>query len=246
LREAKVSEPMGLPNQTDQNRWKKAAAEEAVKLVRSGMVVGLGTGTTAEFFLVALSQRIAEEGLRISGIPTSEGTSAQARRLNIPLTTFSEHLEIDLTVDGADEAELETLFLIKGHGGALLREKIIASSSRQMTVITDESKLVNKLGSHVTVPVEVVSFGWEATEEKLRKMDAKPSLRLGKDKKPFITDSGNYILDCAFGPMESPEDVAEHLDHIIGVVEHGLFLGIASQILVGGPHGVKTLQQTRK
>jgi ribose 5-phosphate isomerase A len=246
VREAKVSEPMSLPNQTDQNRWKKMVAEEAAKLVRSGMVVGLGTGTTAQFFLLALSQRIAEEGLRISGIPTSEGTSDQARRLNIPLTTFSEHMEVDFTVDGADEVELETLFLIKGHGGALLHEKIVASSSKQMTVITDESKLVNKLGSHVTVPVEVVSFGWEATGKKLQMIDAKPSLRMGKDKKPFVTDGGNYILDCAFGPMEKPKDVAHHLDHIVGVVEHGLFLGFASQVLVGGPDGVKTLQQTKK
>src|ERR1700722_9547135 len=237
---------MNLPNPTDQNRWKKAAADEAAKLVKNGMVLGLGTGSTAEFFLVALGKRIAEEGLRVSGIPTSEATSAEARRLNIPLTTFSEHLEIDLTVDGADEVELETLFLIKGHGGALLHEKIIASSSRQMTVIADESKLVNRLGSHVTVPVEVVSFGWEATEKKLQKMDARPSLRMGKDQKPFITDSGNYILDCAFGPMEKPKDVAHRLDHIVGVVEHGLFLGIASQILVGGRDGVRTLQQTQK
>jgi len=236
--------PMDQLNQT--NQWKKAAAEEAAALIKNGMVLGLGTGSTSAFFLVALSRRIAEEGLRISGIPTSEETAAQARRLSIPLTTFSEHMEIDLTVDGADEVEADTLFLIKGHGGALLHEKIVSTSSKHMTVIADESKLVSKLGSHVSVPVEVVSFGWEATEQKLRKIGANPSLRAGKDKKPFVTDGGNYILDCAFGAMEKPKDVAHHLDHIVGVVEHGLFLGIASQILMGGPDGVKILQRSQK
>jgi len=228
---------------SQQNEWKRAAAEAAAKLVESGMVVGLGTGSTAGFFLAALGRRIAEEGLRISGIPSSEQTAARARALRIPLTEFGEHGEIDLTVDGADEVALGTLDLIKGHGGALLREKIVADASRRMAVVADETKIVERLGSLVFVPVEVVQFGWQATRKKLRKFGANPSLRLAADKKPYVTDGGNYIIDCDVGPISDPEDLAQRLDRVVGVVEHGLFLGIASEAIIGGREGVKILKR---
>jgi ribose 5-phosphate isomerase A len=230
---------------SDQNQWKRAAAEAAVKLVEPGMVLGLGSGSTAAFFVSALARRMAEERLRVVGIPTSEQTAAQARELHIPLGTFAEHAELDLTVDGADEVETGTLYLIKGRGGALLREKIVAAASRRMVVVADQGKIVNKLGSLVSVPVEVVQFGWEATERKLQKLGGNPALRLAKDGKPFITDGGHYIMDCAFGPMEKPKEVAHHLDHVIGSVDHGLFLGFTEEAFVGGPAGVQVLRKAQ-
>jgi len=227
---------------SEQNHWKKTAAEAAVKLVEDGMVLGLGTGSTAAFFVEALGRRIAEERLRVAGIPTSAKTAALTRSLKIPLTTFAGHARIDLTVDGADEVELETLYLIKGHGGALLREKIVAAASERMVVVADETKLVERLGSLVSVPVEVVKFGWQATERALHDLGANPSLRLGADKKPYVTDGGNYIMDCAFGAMEKPKEVAHHLDHVIGAVEHGLFLGFTREVFVGGRDGLRVLK----
>ena len=226
---------------SEQNRWKKAAAEAAAKLVETGMIVGLGTGSTASFVVSELGRRVAEEGLRIVGIPTSERTAEQARSLKIPLATLAEHTEIDLTIDGADEVERGTLYLIKGHGGALLREKIVAAASKRMVVVADETKLVERLGTHFSVPVEVVPFGWQATERKLRQLGANPALRLSADKKPYVTDGGHYIIDCAYGPMQAPKEVAHHLDHVVGAVEHGLFLGFASQVFIGGRSGVKVL-----
>jgi len=229
-----------------QNDWKRAAAEAAAQRIEQGMVVGLGTGSTAAIFVDALARRIAMEGLRISGIPTSEQTAQHARALQIPLATFAEHAQIDLTVDGADEVERGTLFLIKGHGGALLREKIVASASKRMIVIADETKLVERLGSVFAVPVEVVRFGWQATEKKLQKIGAKTSLRREANGEPFTTDGGNYIIECVFGPMERPKEIARHLDHVVGSVEHGMFLGFASEVLVGGREGVKTLTPAKQ
>jgi ribose 5-phosphate isomerase A len=229
---------------SEQQHCKKVAAEAAAKLVEDGMVVGLGTGSTAGLFLSALGRRISEERLRISGIPTSDQTAALARGLKIPLTSFAEHIQIDLTVDGADEIEAGTLYLIKGHGGALLREKIVAAASKRMVVVVDESKLSERLGSLVSVPVEVVQFGWEATQRRLSELGGSPALRLGKDGKPFITDGGHYIVDCAFGPMENPKEIAHHLDHVVGSVEHGMFLKFASEAFVGGRDGVKILRKT--
>jgi ribose 5-phosphate isomerase A len=228
---------------SEQNQWKKAAAEAAARLVEDGMAVGLGTGSTAEFFVSALARRISQERLRIVGIPTSEQTAAQARELNIPLTTFAEQTRLDLTVDGADEIELGTLYLIKGHGGALLREKIVAAASARMTVVADESKIVKRLGSLVAVPVEVVQFGWEATQKKLGELGGNPALRRGADQTPYVTDGGHYIIDCAFGPMENPKEIAHHLDHVVGAVEHGLFLGFATEVFVGGRDGVTVLKK---
>lgn len=210
------------------------------------MVVGLGTGSTAAFFLTALAQRLSNERLRIAGIPTSEHTAALARQLEIPLTTFAEHLRIDLTVDGADEVELATLSLIKGGGGALLREKIVAAASDRMVVVADETKVSEKLGTLSSVPVEVVQFGWQVTLKKLGELGGNPELRLGSNGKPMITDGGNYIADCAFGPMNNPKETAHHLDHVIGAVQHGLFLGFAQEVIVGGRNGTKILKRSDK
>ncbi|MGH9690091.1 MAG: ribose-5-phosphate isomerase RpiA [Candidatus Acidiferrales bacterium] len=226
-----------------QNQWKKFAAEAAAQLVRDGMVIGLGTGSTAAFFVSALAERISREGLRVSGIPTSTQTAELARSLKVPLASFTEHPELDLTVDGADEVEMGTLYLIKGHGGALLREKIVAAASKRVVIVADETKLVERLGSLYPVPVEIVQFGWEVTDKRLQKLGAITSLRRGADAKPFLTDCGNYIIDCAFGPMNKPKEVAHHLDHVVGLVEHGLFLEFASQVFVGGREGVKVLER---
>jgi ribose 5-phosphate isomerase A len=233
-------------NVTEQNQLKKAAAEAAAAQVEDGMVLGLGTGSTANFFVEALGRRLAADGLRITGIPTSRQTEELARGSRIPLSSFAEHAQIDLTVDGADEIERGTLCLIKGHGGALLREKIVAASSRRMIVIADDTKLVDRLGSLVSVPVEVVRFGWQATARSLAKIGGNPSLRLGRDNTPYVTDGGNFIMDCAFGAIASPTEVAHQLDHIVGVVEHGLFLGYASEAIVAGRNGVKTYQRSSR
>lgn len=228
----------------EQSEWKKAAAVAAAALVTDGMVVGLGTGSTAAFVVAELGRRVASEGLSIIGIPTSERTGEQARGLNIPLTTFAERQKIDLTIDGADEVERETLHLVKGLGGALLREKIVAAASTHMAVIADETKMVDHLGMKTAVPVEVVPFGWEVTQEKLKALGCQPKLRTGPDgAKPYVTDGGHYILDCAFGKIEKPKELARHLDHTVGVVEHGLFLDFAWQVFIGGKNGVKVLKR---
>jgi len=227
---------------SEQDRLKKESAVVAAQLVKDRMVVGLGTGSTAAYLIAELGRRVAEEGLRFVGIPTSERTGEQASSLGISLTTLAEHPEIDLTIDGADEVEIGTLYLIKGHGGALLREKIVAAASKLMVVVVDESKLVKRLGSTFSVPVEVVPFGWQATQQKLQALGANPTLRPGLDSKPYVTDGGHYILDCAFGPMRDPKKIARELDEVVGVVEHGLFLGYAWQAYVGGPRGVKILK----
>lgn len=227
----------------DQNQWKKAAAEAAAALVTSGMVVGLGTGSTAAFVVSELGRRVEAEGLQIVGIPTSERTAEQARGLKIPLTTFAERQHIDLTIDGADEVERESLHLVKGLGGALLREKIVAAASTRMVVIADETKLVDHLGMRTAVPVEIVPFGWEVTRERLKELGSMPKLRTGADGKPYVTDGGHYILDCAFGRIDKPKELARRIDHTVGVVEHGLFLDFAWKVFVGGKDGVKILNR---
>ena len=171
---------------SEQNRFKKEAARSAAQLVKNGMIVGLGTGITAAYLVAELGRRVAEEGLRFTGVPTSERTAEQARSLGIPLATLADVTEIDLTIDGADEVQLGTLALIKGHGGALLREKIVAAASKRMAVIVDETKLVKRLGGTLAVPVEVVPFGWEATARKLRAIGAGPSCGPGLTTSPTL------------------------------------------------------------
>lgn len=224
----------------DLNRWKQAAAESAAAQVTDGMMVGLGSGSTAAFAVQALAKRV-REGLRITGIPTSERTAAQARALEIPLSTLEEHSKIDITIDGADEVETGSLNLIKGHGGALLREKIVAEASERLVIVVDQTKIVDRLGAHESVPIEVVPFGWQGAAERLGDLGASTLLRKGPGGEPFKSDGGHYILDCAFGPIASASSLAAELDHIVGVVEHGLFIGLTSEVRVAGTGGVKVI-----
>jgi ribose 5-phosphate isomerase A len=223
-----------------QQELKQAAADSAVALVEDGMIMGLGTGSTSKLAVGALGKRVAS-GLRVTGIPTSEATAHQARSLGIPISTLDEHPELAMTIDGADEVELGTLNLIKGRGGALLREKIVASASKRLVIIVDESKLVERLGSHFALPVELVPFGWRSAARKLEALGAKVVLRPGPDGKPFVSDGGHYIVDCAFGPIASPARLEGELNSIVGLVEHGLFLGMASEVIVAGREGIKVL-----
>jgi ribose 5-phosphate isomerase A len=223
------------------NHLKQAAANAAVAQIEDGMVIGLGSGSTAILAITAMGKRIAEERLRIVGIPTSEKSAKHARELGIVLTTLDEHPKIDLTIDGADEVELHTLNLIKGGGGDLLREKIVASASRRFVIVVDDTKLVDRLGTRFAVPVEVEPFGWQTTSARLQKLGAKPALRLRPGGETFITDGGHYILDSAFGKIESPRELDAKLNNVVGVIEHGLFIGLTSQVIVGGAKGVSML-----
>ncbi len=206
------------------------------------MIVGLGSGSTATLAVAAIGRGVAE-GLRIIGIPTSEQTADQARRLGIPLSTLGDHLQIDVTIDGADEVELGTLNLIKGGGGNQLREKIVAVATTRLIIVADETKIVRQLGSRAKVPVEVAQFGWQSTARRLAELKANPTLRLRPAGDAFVTDGGNYILDCAYGPIGSALALQRDLDAVVGVVEHGLFIDLASQIVIGTDDGVKLLDK---
>lgn len=216
----------------ERDNWKKLAADSAVTQVTSGMIVGLGTGSTAEFVLLALARRI-REGLRITGVATSEHTVARAGELGIPLTGLNG--PIDIAIDGADEVTRGALHLIKGRGGALTREKIVAQAASRFLVVVDQTKMVDVLGT-APVPVEVVPFGWQATARRIEILGAK------LQRRDFVTDNGNYILDCAFGLIDTPGSLAETLDHVAGVVEHGLFIGMSTEVHVGTSAGVKILR----
>lgn len=228
----------------DRDALKRAAAEAAVELVQDGMVVGLGTGSTAAFAVTALARR-HKQGLRFVGIPTSERTTAQAKAEGVPLTSFAEHRQIDLTIDGADEVERGTLNLIKGLGGALLREKIVAAASRHLTIVVDGVKLVDRLGSRTPVPVEVVTYGLEVTQAALEALGAKVRPRLQPSGELFVTDGGNRILDCGFGPIADAAQLEERIDRIVGVVESGLFIGRADHVFVADAAGVQRLDRIR-
>jgi len=217
------------------NPWKRMAAESAAAQVASGMTVGLGTGSTAAFVLEALGIRI-RDGLPSTGVPAYEATAARARALGIPLAL---DVVSDIAIDGADEVDPRTLNLIKGRGGALLREKIVAQATRRFLVVVDETKLVFQLGAGL-LPVEVAPFGWQATARRLENLGAQ------LQRRDFVTDNGNYILDCAFGLMDNPESLASQLDHIAGVVEHGLFIGLTAEVHVGKPSGAQILRQLPK
>jgi ribose 5-phosphate isomerase A len=212
-----------------------------VELVQDGMVVGLGTGSTAAFAVEALARRY-REGLRFVGIPTSDRTAAQAKAANIPLTSFAKHRQIDLAIDGADEVERGTLNLIKGLGGALLHEKIVAAASRRLAIVVDGLKLVDQLGARTPVPVEVVAFGLEATQAALGSIGARARLRQSATGEPFSTDSGNRILDCSFGPIADPATLEERIRRVVGVVESGLFIGRANVVFVADTKGVHRLE----
>ena len=221
---------------------RRAAAEAAAALVENDMVVGLGTGSTAAHFIDALIRRVREENLRITAIPTSLRSDRQAREGGIPMASFATVRQIDLTVDGADQILRGSLDLVKGLGGALLREKIVAAASKRLAIVADSSKLVDKLGGKIPVPVEVVKFGWESTASRIEALGGTPARRWPKDSdQPFQTDGGNYILDCTFGPLADPAELEKALSNTVGVVESGLFIGMADLAFVAGANGVETL-----
>ncbi len=230
----------------DAQEKKFRAAERALHFVKDGMVLGLGTGSTAAEFVKLVGEQVAQ-GLRVSGVPTSEATAQLARSLAIPLVTLDDQPSVDLTVDGADELDHE-LRLIKGGGGALLREKITAAASEMVVIIADDSKHVATLGKF-PLPVEIVPFGARATLAMMKAMAADAGaegdmvIRQSRDGKPFVSDGGHWIVDCAFDVIEEPEYLAELLPFVPGVVEHGLFLGLADVAIVAGDDGVLELSQ---
>ena len=222
---------------------KQQAAERAVAYVESGMIVGLGEGSTAAFAVRRIARLLRDGHLRnILGVPCSCKVEARARDLGIPLTTLNEHPIIDLTIDGADEVDPD-LNMIKGGGGALLREKIVAQVSRREVIAVDESKLSPALGTHWPVPVEVARFDWRVQVAYLESLGAKPALRLTDDGTPFETDQGNLILDCDFGPIPDPARLAQSLKAHSGIVEHGLFLGLATEVVVASAEGVRHVKR---
>ncbi len=216
-----------------------AAGRAAAKFVRDGDIVGLGTGSTAYFAVIALGERV-KAGLKMVGIPTSMQTVELARAVGIPLTTLDEHPEIDITIDGADEVDPH-LNLIKGGGGALLREKVVASVTKKMIVVADAGKIVSVLGKF-PLPVEVISFARTVVEKKIAALGGVPKLRTKPDGSPFLTDNSNQILDCSFGAIADPAGLARELNGVPGVVEHGLFIGMAKLVLVGRGDRVEELR----
>ena len=221
---------------------KREAAIWAASQVEDGMAVGLGSGSTSALVIEEVGKRVAA-GLKIKAIATSEASHKQALGLGIPITDFAHQPRLDLTIDGADEVQEGTLFLIKGHGGALLREKIVAMASSRLLIAVDPRKLVKVLGSVFTLPVEVVPFGLETTEKRVRDAGFEFELRVNDDGKPYVTDGQHYILHCDLPKSGfTPEEAAERLKGIVGVVEHGLFLGLASKVVIGSVGGIQILE----
>ncbi|HVI48401.1 MAG TPA: ribose-5-phosphate isomerase RpiA [Chitinophaga sp.] len=216
-----------------QDLAKKAAGEMAATFIQPGMTVGLGTGSTAYYTIMRIGE-LVRDGLQLQAVATSEQSEQLAREQQIPIVSFSEVSRIDIDIDGADEAD-EQLRLIKGGGGALLREKIIAAAASEMIVVMDESKLVKQLGKF-PLPVEVVPFAWELTFKKLTELGAAPVMRK-KDNKVFITDNGNYILDCHYEKISDPAVLHQQLNSTPGVVDNGLFLSYANKLIIGYADG---------
>lgn len=219
---------------------KKLAGEKAVEHIKDGMILGLGTGSTVKYTLEKLGELI-KDGFEIKGIPTSMRTKKLAKEYNIPLTTLNENPEIDLTIDGADEVDSK-LNLIKGGGGALTREKIIAYHSKKEIIVIDDSKVVKALGIDFPLPVEVIKYGWTSTKKVLERYDCNVELRTIVGE-PFITDNSNYILDCEFERIEDPEQLEKDINNIPGVVENGLFIGLVDEVIVGSKQGIMTLEK---
>lgn len=221
---------------------KQAAAESAMSEIQSGMIVGLGTGSTAEYFIRALGQALAEGRLsNIRGVPTSRASEKLAGELGIPLMMLSGAGQTDVTIDGADEVT-DKLEVIKGLGGALLREKIVAQNSRKLVLIVDQSKRVPHLGAKAPLPVEVTIFGHELQPAFLASLGATPVLRKGADGSAYVTDNGNYIYDCRFAKIEDPAKLEQSLKGRAGIVESGLFLGLAKMVIVAGEQGIQILK----
>ncbi len=229
-----------MQNETIQDQWKRIAGEAAVEFIEAGMVIGIGSGSTAAYMIQALARRL-QAGLKIVGaVPTSEATEQLARSLGIPLTDLDTYPELDLAIDGADEVDSH-LNLIKGGGGALLREKIVASASRRFIVIADATKLVSQLGQRAVLPVETIPFGVATVSRRLWALGASVQVRQ-RAKQVFLTDNGNVILDCSFaGGIADPVDLESRIRRIVGVVETGLFLNMAERAVIGGPEGARQL-----
>ncbi len=223
----------------DVTEYKRLAAEAAVEFVESGMVVGLGHGSTAIWALRRIAEKLQSGELReILGVPCSRQVQADAEAAGIPLTTLDAHPVVDITIDGADEADPH-FNVIKGGGGALLREKIVAQATRREIIVADYTKTSAALGTLFAVPVEVIPFGWPTQAAYLEKLGAKWSVRKRPDGTEFLTDHHNLILDCAFGPIADVEALAERLNRRAGIVEHGLFIGLVHDLIVAGPDGLR-------
>jgi ribose 5-phosphate isomerase A len=238
---AKRYQKAGNINQVgDLMEAKRVAAERAIDYIHDNMIVGLGTGSTAYWAIQKLGLKV-QDGLNIRAIATSIQSEELAKKLGIPLITFSEIQEIDMTIDGADEVD-HYLNLIKGGGGALLREKIVAAASKQFIVVVDESKIVNHLG-RFPLPVEIIKFGNEVTTRKLRQLGCEPRLRISNDK-TYETDNGNYIVDCHFNIIDNPQELHNKINLIPGVVDNGLFVNMTRKVIVGYQDGgVKELEK---
>ena len=223
---------------------KKQAAEKAVEEIQSGMIIGLGTGSTVYYALLKISDLLKNGKLEnVFGIPSSNQTEKLANEMGIPLTTFEEHQKIDVTIDGADEID-KYLNLIKGGGGALLREKILAQASKKLVIVADESKLSPKLGTRWAVPIEVIKFAYPLEMEFVKTLAGEPELRMYDNlNEPVITDEGNYILDVNFGTIRNPFELASKLESRAGIVEHGLFLHLAAKVIVAKEEGIKIFEK---
>lgn len=228
-----------MPDNSAQQAAKLAAAKAALRFIQPGMTVGLGSGTTATLFIQLLGEQV-KQGLKIRGIASSDDSEKLARSLGIPITDFSQHKVIDVAVDGADEVG-PGMALIKGGGGKLLREKIVASASERFIVVADESKLVDELGAF-PLPVEVITMAVPLVVAQLEQLGFQPKIRQSKSGSgPYITDEGNILLDCSSAGIVDPEDTAAEIRAMVGVVEHGLFLGMAERALIAGVDGVREL-----
>lgn len=227
------------PSSDPQIQYKQAAAERAVEFVHSGMKVGLGTGSTAIFATRRIGELLQTGQLRdIVAFATSKATDAEARRLGIPMLSDDLSERLDMTIDGADEVDPQ-LNVIKGGGGALLREKIVAQVSAREIIVVDETKLSPRLGTRFAVPVEVLPFGWRSQAQFLESLGARYTIRQNQDGAQFVTDSGNMILDCNFGPIADAKKLAEALAGRAGIVEHGLFIGLVTDLIVAGADGIR-------
>lgn len=223
---------------------KRRAALEAVKHVKDGFVVGLGSGSTAAFAIREIGRRIREENLKVLGVSTSYQSYILAVECGIPITNLGEHPQIDLDIDGADQIDRD-LNLIKGGGGALLREKVVASAAKEVIIVADETKLSRRLGENRVIPLEVLPFAVPVVMLKIKKIGGHPRLREKNTGGPYITDNGNFILDVDFGPIDDPEELDRKLKSIPGIVETGLFIGMTNMAYIGTPNNVRVIQRTR-
>jgi ribose 5-phosphate isomerase A len=227
---------------TSQDALKQMAGEAAAQLVTDGMVVGLGTGSTVRYTIEALGKRV-QSGLKIRGIPTSQASADLAQKLGIPLTTLDDVAQVDLTIDGADEFD-GAFRLIKGGGGALTREKVVARASKRMVVVADASKQVSKLGSTFALPIEVIDLAKGPLLRLMASLGAKATVRQKTDGTMYRTDNGHLIVDARFGGIEHPEELERRIEAMPGVLACGLFLGLCDTVILGSPSGVKTLHKT--